>query len=426
VTSICRKRLATRVGAKKGGELRLAQGRPHGLGFRVTGGGRATRRVVAKRGVFISRRLDSTRQKVELWECEWENREGMQARKAFLRKIGEEQPLLSLEAMHETRLAICWSYGRTLDNIAVLSPAMRGHFSANAGADALLPCEFVNAGKYRNGVERWWCRTHQTHWGTKADQASYARERSMVCANHEQRMQYVVSPLEVDVRNHREVGIWCSLPPAFASKPIVPAPPGIRAILGAGTADESQVVHEVQAMSLVYSREANLFSNDEITRVNITPPAAFEFMRANELGHELSCVGCSHCSYPHLDLGDFARKPHRKHSCANCGRDSTWTRAPIVSTPLKPIYDQLVQHRGFEQSALALDLDDFDDCDFSVWPSTPAIVWTPNRAQKVGIRVRVTHDGETIVDDTFGEVVSAGRLLDRKQLFESMLARTKV
>lgn len=368
--------------------------------------------------------MDANHQKVELWECEWENRAGMQARKVFLRKIGEEQPLLSLEEASQVRLAICWSYGRTLDNIAVLSPSLRGHFSASSGADAVLPCEFINAGKYRNGVERWWCRTHQTHWGTKADQASYASSRVMVCANHEQRMQYVVSPLEVDVRDHTEVAVWCSLPPALSSTPAEHRSPRLHVVLRSGSADE--VAHDVQAMSLVYPREAKLFSNDEITRVNITPPAAFEFMRANELGHELSCVGCSHCNYPHLDLGDFARKPHRKHSCANCGRDSTWTKAPIVSTPLKPIYDQLVQHRGFEESALALDLDDFDDCNFTVWPSTPAIIWTPARPQKTGIRVRVTHQGELIVDDTFGEVVSGGKPLDRNTLFESMMARTLV
>lgn len=376
--------------------------------------------------MFVARRLSPKSQKVELWDCEWENREGMQARKIFVRKVGEEQPLPALAAASRTRLAICWAYGRTLDNIAVLSPALRGHFSGSSGGDALLPCDFVNAGKYRNGAERWWCRMHQTHWGTKADQASYSRSRAMVCSNHEQRMQYVVKPLEVDTNKQAELAIWCALPPALSNQEIEPRPPKIRVSLTGKGTERDAVVHEVEAMSLVYSRKQGLFSSKDITRVNVTPPAAFEFMHAMEFGRELTCVGCSHCKYPHLDLGDFARKPHRKHSCANCGRDSTWTREPIVSTPLKPLHDHLLQHTGAEESLQSLNLDDFEGCDYSVWASTPAIVWTAKRPQTIGIRVRVTRHEKLLVEDTFGAVLLRGKPLDRRRLLAASLKRTTV
>ena len=70
--------------------------------------------------------------------------------------------------------AICWAYGRTLGNIAVFSPMIVGNFPSKRGSDAVLPCDFVTAGKFRNGAARWWCRTHQTHWGTKADEEAYS------------------------------------------------------------------------------------------------------------------------------------------------------------------------------------------------------------------------------------------------------------
>ena len=59
---------------------------------------------------------------VELWRCEWENPEGAPARKVYLGKIGEEQPLIPEAAGAVTEAAaICWSYSRTLGNIAVFS-----------------------------------------------------------------------------------------------------------------------------------------------------------------------------------------------------------------------------------------------------------------------------------------------------------------
>ena len=78
-------------------------------------------------------------------------------------------------------------------------------------------------------------------------------------------------------------------------------------------------------MSVLYTPDLQLFGNEDIKLVNITPPAAFEFVRSQEVGREMACINCSACGYPHLDLGDFATKAHKKHFCGNCGRDSTWS-----------------------------------------------------------------------------------------------------
>jgi hypothetical protein len=167
-----------------------------------------------------------------------------------------------------------------------------------------------------------------------------------------------------------------------------------------------------------------LFGSDEIARVNVTPPAAFDFTCALEFERELSCVNCSHCGYPHLDLGDFARKPHRKHFCANCGRDSTWSKTPIVSSPLKPIHDAVIRNTTFEEARDRIDLRDYAGMDFWIWPTTPAVLWTADRPQRRGIRVRVQDGERELVDDTFGEVVVDGQALDRRRLFRRAVERT--
>jgi phage terminase large subunit-like protein len=140
----------------------------------------------------------------------------------------------------------------------------------------------------------------------------------------------------------------------------------------------------------------------------------------------MSCISCSSCGYPHLDLADFADTPHRKHFCGNCGRDSTWSKVPIISTPLKPLHDSFARTLKYETPDRTLNLDDYAGFDFAVWASTPAIVWTAERPQEFGIHVHVQNAEGRIVDDTFGEVIYQGTALERPKLIADMMARTVV
>lgn len=323
--------------------------------------------------MFVERRVNSGGT-VELWRCQWENHEGAAAKKVYLDKICDEQATNPEPdgGLTETA-AICWSYGRTLGNIAVNSPSLLGHFPGRAGDNAILPCDFAHAGKFRHGAERLWCRTHQTHWGIRADLEAYDQLGEMRCANHAQGMSYVVSPFTININEHAEVGIWCSLPAALSTVEIKPRPPKIHVHIRDQAGQAKKIDKDFTAISTLYSKTLGLFGNAEITRVNITPPAAFDYVRGVEHGHEMSCINCSTCGYPHLDLGDFADTPHRKHFCANCGRDSTWSKEPIISTPLKPLHDQFAKNLKYESPDRVLDLDKYDGCDYSVWASTPAI-----------------------------------------------------
>lgn len=112
--------------------------------------------------MFVERKINQTEGSIELWCCEWENHPGVPAKKVYLGKIGNEQPAIrSLDTQATEQHAICWSYGRTIGNIAVFAPSLLGRFPDEAGNDAELPCDFVHAGKFRMGAERWWCRTHR-------------------------------------------------------------------------------------------------------------------------------------------------------------------------------------------------------------------------------------------------------------------------
>lgn len=322
--------------------------------------------------------------------------------------------------------AICWLGGRTVGNIAVASHAVTGHFPAQAGKDGLLACEFVRAGKFRHGADREWCRSHQTYWGTKADLHAYQQLGEMRCANHTQPVNYIREPLQLDLTDYAEVGLFCSLPPGLASQPIQPRPPKLYGHLRAKAPGSAFIEIEEDAIAVRYHPNLGLFANPEITSINITPPAALEFVCAVEENRELTCISCARCGYPHLDLGEFARKPHRKHFCGNCGWDHTWSLGNLVSTPLKPLHDRFTSNLQHEEpnKALNLDLEPYSSCDYRIWASTPAILWFVDRPQQRGIHVHVWNRSRQIVQDIFRSVTLNGQTFGRKGVLQMMLERT--
>lgn len=363
--------------------------------------------------------------RIEMWTYEWDNSQ-TPARKSNRTFVGYEQPVHTAQAQASVvREAICWSYGRTLGNIAVSSEQLLGTFPDRAGDDAILQCDIVAAGKMRNGKDRWWCRTHQRHWGTKADIADAAAHGVMRCSNHGQLMSYVVDPEHINIQEHAEVGIWCSMPPALTHKG-EPGPrrPKIHVHVRNAPGAEKVVDRDYKALSLHYNASNSLFGSSEITKVHLTPPSALEFVLALESGKQMDCINCKDCGYPHLDLGEFARKEHTKHLCGNCGRDNTWSANPIASTPLKPLHDQFSKAGSYVDVDGVIDLDQYPGLPFQIWASTPAVLWTAKRAQERGIHVHVYKDGKYLVDDTFGTVLLNRKPLERTALLDKMVAKS--
>ena len=301
------------------------------------------------------------------------------ARKEHIRKAGDEDELEFTHDDYSAADAVCWAPNTTIGNIAVSSEETFGKFEGKSGNDALLPCQIIPSGKFRHGEKRWYCKTHQVHWGNKADFAAASEFGEVLCSNHLAKMSYVVSPLEVEFNEFEETGIWCSLPPALSSDEITPRSPKIH-IHKRFSGEEKKVLdRDFDAVVCSYNQNLALFQNTKITKIQVTPPAAFEFVRSIEEGRPMACVSCKRCGYPHLDLGDFANKPHKKHFCGNCGNDSIWSSEAIVSTPLKPLHDQFNNSNTYITPERDLNLDKHEGRRFEIWASTPAVLWTADR-----------------------------------------------
>ena len=204
--------------------------------------------------------------RMQLWSFEWDMTY-TPARKVDRRMLGHEQPVQStLEHAAIVREAICWSYGRTLGNITVSNEEMLGRFPSLEGDDAVLACDIVGAGKMRNGKARWWCRTHQHHWGKNADIADSVANGAMRCANHSQPMSYIVDPQHITIEQHAEVGIWCSMPPALTHRgAAAPRRPKIHVHVREKPGQDKVIDQDFKALSLHYNAANNLFGSSEIT-----------------------------------------------------------------------------------------------------------------------------------------------------------------
>lgn len=205
---------------------------------------------------------------------------------------------------------ICWPHGGTVGHITVTTPLIRGSFASASGDDGIACCVLVSAGKYRNGAPRSWCRTHQHYWGVKSDLVDHAATGIRRCRSHADPMHYALAPRVIDMNAYETVSI--SL-----------AGSGLLVQLDSAPATQQP------AVAIAYDNASGLFPANGICQVNVTPPAV--------AAPATDCVCCARCGHPHLDLGDFAARPHRRHYCGHCGADSTHSTHPIISNPLSAL-----------------------------------------------------------------------------------------
>jgi hypothetical protein len=220
----------------------------------------------------------------------------------------------------QERRGICWSWATTVGHIAVASDRLRGEFEGGGGR-ALIACEFARAGKYRNGAARWWCRTHQSYWGVKADLAAFDPARPKACSAAAQPLDCALDPLVLDLARYARVRISMH----HDGRLKVRAEPDCE--------DGDNIDGLVPAFAL--AGLPILFAASDIVQVNVTPPALSALLEARRDGRTLGCLACTRCGHPHLDLGSFAINEHRRHYCGNCGNDASHSSAPIVSNPLQ-------------------------------------------------------------------------------------------
>ena len=206
---------------------------------------------------------------------------------------------------------LCWPHSATVGNLTAASDLLQGSFPSSQGKDAIVACQLVAAGKYRNGAARAWCRIHQAYWGVNADLAALAHSGRRQCARHAEPMYYALDPPLLNIASHAGVIIRCAGPDRLK----------VNVLAGQSAAVAIDVAG------------AGIFAPD-IARVAITPPAVLAYIDARRSGQALGCVACARCGHPHLDLGDFAHAVHRRHYCGNCGNDSTHSDGAMISSPL--------------------------------------------------------------------------------------------
>jgi hypothetical protein len=216
----------------------------------------------------------------------------------------------------QERSGVCWPHGGTVGRMSADSDRIRGHFAAHAGSDAVVCCELVDAGKFRNGAARAWCRTHLHYWGVKADLAALDATGLRQCARHADPLHYVLDPLCVDPRDYQSVTIAMTSEATFSV-----------------TITEPEQ-HYAAVSALLIACEPGLFRAPGITHIHLTPSVLATWHAMVQRGMTIGCVDCARCGHPHLDLGEFASREHRRHTCGNCGIDSTYSAHAIVSHPL--------------------------------------------------------------------------------------------
>ena len=90
------------------------------------------------------------------------------------------------------------------------------------------------------------------------------------------------------------------------------------------------------------------------------------------------------------------------------------------------MHDQFSKAHQYIGVDKVLNLDDYPGAGFTIWASTPAVLWTAERPQELGIHVHLVMDGKRIIDDTFGTVILQGKALERKALLAQMVRNTIV
>ena len=151
--------------------------------------------------------------------------------------------------------AVCWPQGGTVGCITPTSALLHGRFGASEGDDAVVDCDLVAAGKYRNGAARAWCRIHQRYRGVKADLADFAASGRVRCAGHADGLGYALDPRIIDLTSGPDIAVSLN------------GSGGLHIATADGPAES------VKAFAVVCPAGMALFDVTDIAQVSITPPA---------------------------------------------------------------------------------------------------------------------------------------------------------
>lgn len=288
-----------------------------------------------------------------------------------------------------------------------------------------LPCQLIEAGKFRHGKPRWWCCTHQIHYGTKED----LEKRQ--CRNADFELRYTYNPWVLDVEKYPGgVGVWAALPPFISinrrpSKHNNQAHPILGIHVHCRKHPEGKKDIDATFPAIVLHTPDPLKTYYEA--IHVSQPAALAYLISKEMELTIETLKCKYCGTPHCDLGFFAQTPHKKHLCGNCGQMFQATQYLSISNPLVEVAKGWEENeRVLEEATGHLDIiSSHYPGGVEIWTTTPAILWRMNRPEIInGIHVHCYLDAHRrAVDETFSTITLDGEFYDRERLLGDFLER---
>jgi hypothetical protein len=257
-------------------------------------------------------------------------------------------------------------------------------------------CSISMIGKLRNGAPRLWCVVHR------------AQARSFDHCPSATNPTAPPRKVKVDIAEYPGgIALWGALAPVINTA-AAPGESGVH-LHARRTAGGKKNIDET-------FDEVTVTDGDNELRLTATSATAFNVSRL--FGQDVKHLECPRCSEPHIDAGEFAARPHRKHLCLACGRDF-YDSEPSIGNPIALIAARYEQGRSVVPAgrALRVNHDDFSG-GFQVWGTHPAILWTAPVPEESGIHVHGFNDGDEMpsVDETYDEVEIDGVRLDAAQV----------
>lgn len=216
----------------------------------------------------------------------------------------------------------------------------------------------------------------------------------------------------VVLRATGELGLWCSLPAALSSHPIARRAPRLHLHVRPTSGGPKLLDTDIDAL---FVRASNEGRPGVPIQFRVTPTTAFAFVRSG-YSNRFESYSCPRCPNTELVFPDSI-SVRSGHTCSNCGRETAATVTTLL--PAQNSSEFEIPHRE-------LDLDQLDGCTYTIWASTPALIWTAQRPQEIGIHVHVERGTDRIIDETFGSVWLHGKWLDRTKLIDAMINNSQV
>lgn len=258
------------------------------------------------------------------------------------------------------------------------------------------PCSISMIGRQRNGAPRLWCAVHR------------AQARALDRCSNAGKPTAPPTRVKVDLAKYPGgVALWGALAP----------------VINTATAPGESGVH-VHARRHVGGKKNIDATFDEVTVIDgtnevlLTAMSATAFNVSRLFGQHVKYLECPRCGEPHIDAGEFAARPHRKHLCLACGRDF-YDSEPSIGNPIALIAAWYEKDRSVVPAGRQLSVTHREySGGFQMWGTHPAILWTAPVPEETGIHVHGFKPGQEMpeIDETYDEVEIEGIRLDPEQI----------